>query len=37
MGNKLSKETDIDVLLVSPVTSPANFGLIVNDDFIPEF
>ena len=33
MDNELGNETDIDLLLVSPVTSPANFALIGNDDF----
>ena len=37
MGNELGNETDIDLLLVPPVTSPSNFALIGNDDFTTEF
>ena len=37
MGNGLGNETDIDLLLVPPVTSPPCFTLIGNDDFITEF
>ena len=34
MGSELGNETDVDLLLVSPVTSPANLASIVNDDFM---
>ena len=34
MGNELVNETDIDLVLVPPVTSPPNFALTGNDDFI---
>ena len=37
MGNELGDETDIDLLLVPPVTSPPDFALIGNDDFSAEF